>query len=116
MVRSHHERWDGQGYPDRLADEDIPLAARILCIADVYDALTTERSYKKAFSHLEAMEIMRRESGRQFDPQLFAKFEELVRRGTVNLPRTTERKSPTRRTATQETVAIAEDDDLTGAL
>ena len=63
MVRSHHERWDGQGYPDGLAGEEIPLAARILCIADVYDALTTERSYKRAFSHLEAMEIMRRESG-----------------------------------------------------
>jgi len=116
MVRSHHERWDGQGYPDRLAGEDIPLAARILCIADVYDALTTERSYKKAFSHLEAMEIMRRESGRQFDPQLFAKFEELVRRGTVNLPRTIERKSPKPRTGSQDAVVVSEEDDLTGAL
>jgi diguanylate cyclase (GGDEF)-like protein/putative nucleotidyltransferase with HDIG domain len=116
MVRSHHERWDGQGYPDRLAGEEIPLAARILCIADVYDALTTQRSYKQAFSHLEAMEIMRRDSGRQFDPQLFAKFEELVRRGTVNLPRTTEPKSPTRRTGSQDAVAVSEDDDLTGAL
>src|SRR6185369_14976842 len=50
MVRSHHERWDGGGYPDGLAAESIPLSARILCIADVYDALTTERSYKRAFS------------------------------------------------------------------
>src|SRR4051812_35199020 len=50
MVRSHHERWDGQGYPDGLRAESIPLSARILCIADVYDALTTERSYKRAFS------------------------------------------------------------------
>ena len=116
MVRNHHERWDGQGYPDRLAGEEIPLSARILCIADVYDALTTQRSYKQAFSHLEAMEIMRRDSGRQFDPQLFAKFEELVRRGTVNLPRTTETKGPTRRTGSQDAVAVSEDDDLTGAL
>jgi diguanylate cyclase (GGDEF)-like protein/putative nucleotidyltransferase with HDIG domain len=116
MVRSHHERWDGQGYPDGLAGEDIPLAARILCIADVYDALTTQRSYKQAFSHLEAMEIMRRDSGRHFDPHLFAKFEELVRRGTVNLPKTIEPKSPTRRTGSQDAVAVSEDDDLTGAL
>ena len=57
MVRSHHERWDGGGYPDGLVAENIPLAARILCVADVYDALTTERSYKRAFSQLEAMEI-----------------------------------------------------------
>jgi diguanylate cyclase (GGDEF)-like protein/putative nucleotidyltransferase with HDIG domain len=116
MVRSHHERWDGQGYPDRLAGEDIPLPARILCIADVYDALTTERSYKQAFSHLEAMEIMRRESGRQFDPQLFAKFEELVRRGTTNMPRATARTSPVRRTGGQQVVAVSEEDDLTGVL
>ena len=80
IVESHHERWDGKGYPHGLEGEGIPFSARLLAVADVYDALTTERSYKQAFSHLEAMEIMRRESGRQFDPQLFAKFEELVRR------------------------------------
>jgi diguanylate cyclase (GGDEF)-like protein/putative nucleotidyltransferase with HDIG domain len=116
MVRSHHERWDGEGYPDRLAGEAIPLAARILCIADVYDALTTDRSYKRAFSHLEAMEIMRRESGRQFDPHLFAKFEDLVRRGTLNLPPSAERKKPERRTDSQNAITLSEEDDLTGAL
>ena len=68
MVRGHHERWDGRGYPDGLAGESIPLPARILCVADVYDALTTERSYKRAFSHLEAMEIMRREVGQAVRP------------------------------------------------
>ena len=115
MVRSHHERWDGQGYPDGLAGEAIPLAARILCIADVYDALTTERSYKRPFSHIEAMEIMRRQSGRQFDPQLFAKFEELVRRGAHNLS-TTERSRPVRRTGPTNTIAVSEEDDLTGVL
>ena len=116
MVRSHHERWDGQGYPDALAGEAIPLAARILCIADVYDALTTQRSYKRPFSHLEAMEIMRRQSGRQFDPQLFAKFEELVRRGAHNLSATTETARPARRTGQMNAIVVSEEDDLTGVL
>ncbi|HEX3434523.1 MAG TPA: diguanylate cyclase, partial [Solirubrobacteraceae bacterium] len=115
MVRGHHERWDGYGYPDGLVAETIPLPARILCIADVYDALTTERSYKRAFSHLEAMEIMRREVGKQFDPQLFAKFEELVRRGTVHTPPAAQRALPARR-ASGVSVTISEEDDLTGAL
>jgi diguanylate cyclase (GGDEF)-like protein/putative nucleotidyltransferase with HDIG domain len=115
MVRSHHERWDGQGYPDALAGEEIPLGARILCLADVYDALTTERSYKRPFSHLEAMEIMRRQSGRQFDPRLFAEFEQLVRRGTVTLPLAGERARPARR-ATPAGAGAAEEDDLTGVL
>jgi putative nucleotidyltransferase with HDIG domain len=82
IVESHHERWDGKGYPHKLAGEEIPLTARVLCIADVYDALTSKRSYKQAFTHDEAMEIMRGDVGRQFDPTLFAAFEEIVRRGT----------------------------------
>ena len=82
IVESHHERWDGKGYPHKLEGEAIPLTARVLCIADVYDALTSKRSYKQAFSHDEAMEIMRGDVGRQFDPTLFAAFEEIVRRGT----------------------------------
>jgi len=75
MVRSHHERWDGKGYPDQLAGEDIPLVARILCVADVYDALTSVRSYKRALSHEQAMELMRKDVGSMFDPQVFAAFE-----------------------------------------
>jgi putative nucleotidyltransferase with HDIG domain len=78
IVESHHERWDGEGYPHRLAGEAIPLTARVLCIADVYDALTSERSYKKAFTHDEAMDIMRRDIGKQFDPALFERFEKIV--------------------------------------
>jgi diguanylate cyclase (GGDEF)-like protein/putative nucleotidyltransferase with HDIG domain len=116
MVRSHHERWDGRGYPDGLAAEAIPLPARILCIADVYDALTTERSYKRPFSHLEAMEIMRREVGKQFDPQLFARFEELVRRGTVHASPPAQRALPARRTGAIGAMTVSEDDDLTGVL
>ena len=116
MVRSHHERWDGKGYPDGLAGEGIPLAARVLCIADVYDALTTERSYKRAFSQMEAMEIMRREIGRQFDPRLFAHFEDLVRRGTVSAPASTQRATPLRKSGAKNRITVSEDDDLTGAL
>lgn len=82
IVESHHERWDGKGYPHGLLAEAIPLTARVLCIADVYDALTSKRSYKQAFTHDEAMEIMRGDVGVQFDAVLFAEFETIVRRGT----------------------------------
>ncbi len=82
IVESHHERWDGLGYPNGLAGEAIPLTARVLCVADVYDALTSKRSYKQAFTHDEAIEIMRGDVGRQFDPALFTAFEAIVRRGT----------------------------------
>jgi response regulator RpfG family c-di-GMP phosphodiesterase len=74
ITRSHHERWDGSGYLERLAGDDIPPAARIFTVADVYDALTSERSYKKAFTHQEAIEQMRRDSGRRFDPSVFDAF------------------------------------------
>ena len=80
IVESHHERWDGRGYPHGLAGEAIPLAARVLCIADVYDALTSQRSYKRAFSHDEAIAIMRKDIGTQFDPALFPAFEEVASR------------------------------------
>ena len=74
MIRHHHERWDGGGYPDGLAGEGIPLAARILTVADVWDALTTTRSYRPAFAPSEALDVMEGESGRVFDPELWALF------------------------------------------
>ena len=77
-VRWHHERWDGSGYPDGLKGEEIPLTARILCVADVYDALTTTRSYRPAMSREEALEIMLRDVGRFFDPALFPIFRALI--------------------------------------
>jgi len=68
IIRSHHEKWDGTGYPDRLRGEQIPLLARIIAVADVYDALTSTRAYRTAMSHEEATAIIARESGRHFDP------------------------------------------------
>jgi putative nucleotidyltransferase with HDIG domain len=73
IIRNHHERWDGSGYPDGLAGEEIPFAARILCVADVYDALTTARSYRDSLSHARAAEVMRTSTG-QFDPHLLGTF------------------------------------------
>jgi len=74
----HHEHWDGTGYPFGLEREQIPLAARIVAIADVYDALTTERRYKKAYSHDAAVELIAREKGTQFDPELVEAFLEIA--------------------------------------
>ena len=78
MIRSHHERWDGYGYPDGLSGERIPLTARVLCLADVYAALTTDRSFRDAYSREEALRIMDSEAGRTFDPELFVRFRSLV--------------------------------------
>jgi len=78
IIRSHHERWDGSGYPDGLAGEAIPLLARILQVADIYDALTTARPYKPAFSHQHAIEIMVEEARRGWrDPELVPLFAEV---------------------------------------
>jgi putative nucleotidyltransferase with HDIG domain len=78
IVESHHERWDGNGYPHGLSGEKIPMTARILCLADVYDALTSKRSYRTPLSHAEAMHEMRRDVGGQFDPWLFVQFEHVA--------------------------------------
>ncbi len=82
IIRNHHERWDGSGYPDQLRGEAIPLLARILQIADIYDALTTERPYKAALSTHEALEILGAETRNGWrDPELTALFAELIERG-----------------------------------
>jgi response regulator RpfG family c-di-GMP phosphodiesterase len=70
----HHERFDGAGYPRRLSGEKIPLSARIIALVDAYDAITSERRYKKARSHAEAVEIVRSEAGKHFDPVLVEAF------------------------------------------
>lgn len=78
MVRHHHEHWDGSGYPDALAGEQIPLSARLLCIADAFTALTSQRSHRRAYSTEQALAIMEREAGITFDPQLFHTFKALI--------------------------------------
>lgn len=78
MIRGHHERWDGHGYPDGLSGDKIPLAARILCVADVYDALTSHRPYRRAFSAPDAVRLMCADAGRQFDPDILARFVRLL--------------------------------------
>jgi two-component system cell cycle response regulator len=70
LIRSSHERWDGQGYPDGLIEEEIPLGSRIIFICDSYDAMTTDRPYKAAITHTEALAELRRHGGSQFDPGL----------------------------------------------
>ena len=70
LAYSHHERWDGTGYPDHLKGEEIPLQARMMSLVDVYDALISERPYKKAFTHEESMKIISGGRGTQFDPDL----------------------------------------------
>lgn len=79
VVRHHHERWDGAGYPDGLAGEAIPLLARIFSVVDVYDALLSERPYKRAWSPAEALAELRRCAGHQFDPSIVAAFETVMR-------------------------------------
>ena len=77
IARAHHERWDGTGYPNGLKEEEIPLAARIMAIADVYDALRSKRCYKGAFSREQSSEIIKDGSGTQFDPSLVKAFLEM---------------------------------------
>ena len=78
VVRSHHERWDGGGYPDRVSGESIPLLARMFSLVDVYDALTSERPYKRAWSHAAAIAQLTAGAGTQFDPALVPVFVEVA--------------------------------------
>lgn len=86
IIRHHHEKLDGTGYPDGLRGEAIPITARVLQIVDVYDALTTERPYKKAFTIVDALQTMKEEVAKGWwDPRIFGEFERLVTSGTANL-------------------------------
>src|SRR3954468_18385832 len=78
LILSHHERWDGKGYPQGLVAEAIPIGARILTIVDYYDAVTTERPYHKALNHDSAVGLLRHESARALDPQLVERFIEML--------------------------------------
>src|SRR5207248_1677092 len=78
LIMSHHERWDGKGYPQGLSAENIPVGARILTIVDYYDAVTTERPYHKALSHESAVGLLRHEAGRALDPRLVPIFIDML--------------------------------------
>jgi putative two-component system response regulator len=77
IARSHHEKWDGSGYPDGLAGDDIPLSARLMALADVYDALTSERCYKPAYPHAQAAAEILEGRGSHFDPEVVDAFRAL---------------------------------------
>lgn len=84
-IRHHHERWDGNGYPDGLAGEEIPLPSRILGVADAMDAMTTARAYREALGLERATEELLAQAGRQFDPQIAGCLIELLDDGTLTL-------------------------------
>lgn len=73
-TQHHHERWDGRGYPHKLGGEDIPLMARIVQVADTYDAMVSDRAYRKALSHEVAAAELRKHEGKQFDPRVIEAF------------------------------------------
>lgn len=80
IIRWHHEKWNGEGYPDRLRGEQIPRMARIVAVADVYDALTSDRAYRKALSHQEAMAFLNANKGTHFEPVCVEAWERAVER------------------------------------
>lgn len=78
IPRSHHEKWDGSGYPDGLAGENIPLVARMFAFADVFDALTSNRPYRQAWPQTDALDYIRKNSGTHFDPRIVPYFIEMI--------------------------------------
>jgi HD-GYP domain-containing protein (c-di-GMP phosphodiesterase class II) len=94
-VRHSHERWDGAGYPDGLAGEEVPIAARVIAVADAYEAIVTDRPYRRAQSPLRAIEELQRNAGTHFDPQVVASFLRILRRrtGTLRVQRAAQRRA-----------------------
>ena len=76
VVRSHHERWDGRGYPDGLTGDDVPLAARVFAVADALDAMTSDRPYRRKLKWAAAHDEILAQSGKQFDPSVVDAFRE----------------------------------------
>ncbi len=74
IAKTHHENWDGTGYPNGLREHRIPIEGRITAVADVYDALSSDRPYKKAFPLEKCLQIMESETGRRFDPKVLQAF------------------------------------------
>jgi HD-GYP domain-containing protein (c-di-GMP phosphodiesterase class II) len=86
VIRHHHERFDGQGYPDGLAGEDIPLMSRIVGIADSYDAMALARAYHPTRTHGQVLELLREETGRKHDPRLMGVFLEVLAESPFRAP------------------------------
>ena len=86
LVKSHHERWDGKGYPEGLKGEDIPLLGRVLGVADFLDALTSDRSYRKGLPLEEALQMVKDLEGQAFDPVVVKAAVDLHERGDLALP------------------------------
>jgi HD-GYP domain-containing protein (c-di-GMP phosphodiesterase class II) len=78
VIRHHQERYDGEGYPDRLAGEEIPIEARVISVADAYDAMTSPRPYRPPMSQRQVLGTLRREAGSQWDPQVVEVFLEMI--------------------------------------
>lgn len=93
-VIGHHERFDGHGYPRRIAGEDIPLSARILCVVDSFDAMTSDRVYKKGYSVEHALHVLEEQSGRQFDPRVARVFIDEFQRGNIVLQSGSRQEEP----------------------
>lgn len=74
IIKHHHERWDGMGYPDGLSEDEIPIESRIIAVADAYDAMTSDRSYREGYSHEKAVSIIKEEKGKQFDDLVVEAF------------------------------------------
>jgi len=108
LIRAHHERWDGTGYPDRLKGEEIPLGARILAVADVYGALVSNRSFRRGWPHEQALAHIRRSAGTHFDPEVVKVFLRIAyripREGLSRSVRDSERAATSIARATQEFV------------
>jgi HD-GYP domain-containing protein (c-di-GMP phosphodiesterase class II) len=95
LIRHHHEHWDGSGYPHGLAGGDTPLGARVIAIADVFDALTSPRPYRVALSDSAALQLMRKEAGTVLDPELFEVFDDLLQHTSserTRIARTTKKR------------------------
>lgn len=83
VIRHHHERYDGKGYPDQLTGENIPIAARIMAVVDAYDALTSDRPYRSRLSQEQALQILKQEAGKQFDPEIAMAFVSMLETGRL---------------------------------
>jgi HD-GYP domain-containing protein (c-di-GMP phosphodiesterase class II) len=86
IVRSHHERWDGGGYPDGLVGDRIPLEARIIAVCDTWNAMRTDRAYRKALSHEVALTELTANSGTQFDPMVVEALIKVIAPATASVP------------------------------